>query len=331
MLEQNRDIAVVRNVSGGSNATTMLALHGDRLLYRKYALGAEAARLRVQYAWLSAHAGTLSLTPLLAAKDVPGYFSYDMPHSSDAYDLFTYIHSHGVDHSWTHVRNLLEAVSSRLHAPTRTVADPELVRRYLREKYLANLRLVLAAPRLSALVAPETLLINQVRYRNLAHFARAYDEAALAAVLSGDKSCTVHGDLTAENIIIDPNTSDGYYLIDPNPDNLFQSEMIDFAKLRQSLNFGYEFLIRESTCRVQGETVIFRHTISQAYQELGGRLDAFLRERFGPAGLRSVCFHELVHFTRMMPYKIRQTESSAHIFYAALVILHNRYHDQYRD
>jgi len=331
MLEQNRDISVVRNVSGGSNATTMLALSGDRLIYRKYALGDEAARLRVQHVWLSTHAHTLSLTPLLTAKDVPGYFSYDMPHSTDAYDLFTYIHSHGVASAWGHVRTLLDAISSRLHAPTRRPADPELVRRYLREKYLGNLRLVLAAPRLSALVAPETLVINQMRYRNLADFVRAYDESALARVLSGDQACTVHGDLTAENIIIDPNAASGYYLIDPNPENLFESEMIDFAKLRQSLNFGYEFLTRESTCRVQGDTVNFRHTISQAYQELGGRLDAFLLERFGPGGLRSICFHELVHYTRMMPYKIRHTESGAHIFYATLVILHNRYHDQFPD
>ncbi len=329
LLEQNQDISVVRNVSGGSNATTMLVLRQDRLLYRKYAIGAEAARLRIQHAWLRDNAARVPTTPILATKDVAGYFSYDMPHSVFADDLFTYIHSHDVDTSWKLLRSLLETVTDGLHQPTVRMAAQGNVSAYLREKYLANLRLVLQAPRCAVLAAPEELLINDQSCRNLSWFVDRFDEAALAGLLAGDRTCTVHGDLTVENIIVDPRSDAGYYLIDPNPVNLFDSEMIDFAKLRQSLHLGYEFLCRESICRVQGRTVIYRHAISRSYQELCGRLDGFVLERFGRAGLRSVCFHELVHYARMMPYKIKQGETTAHLFYAALVVLHNRFHERF--
>ncbi len=329
LLEQNQDISVVRNVSGGSNAITMLALSQDRLLYRKYAIGADAARLRIQHAWLSDNAACVPTTRILATKDVAGYFSYDMPHSVAADDLFTYIHSHDVDTSWRLLRSLLDTVNDRLHQPTVRMTARGSVSAYLQKKYLANLHLVLQAPRCAVLAAPEELLINDKPCLNLGWFVDRFDEAALAERLTGDRTCTVHGDLTVENIIVDPRSQAGYYLIDPNPVNLFESEMIDFAKLRQSLHFGYEFLCRESSCRVQGRTVIFRHAISRSYQELCARLDGFVLEHFGQAGLRSVCFHELVHYARMMPYKIRQGQTSANLFYAALVVLHNRFHARF--
>jgi hypothetical protein len=331
LIRQNQDIAVVRNVSGGSNATTMLALYGDRLIYRKYALGGEAGRLHAQHAWLREHAGRLPLTPIIAAKEEPGYFSYDMPHSAEAYDLFTYIHSHDVEASWALITRLLDTLAARLHHPTRRAAPAGALAAYLREKYLSNLLLTLHSPRCAALAAHDHLTINHQRCRNLGWYARRFDPTVAAGELAGDHVCTVHGDLTAENIIVDPRSRDGYYLIDPNPANLFDSEMIDFAKLRQSLHFGYEFLVRESSCRVQGDEIRFRHPLSQAYQELGARFDRHLLDRFGPAGMRSVCFHELVHYTRMMPYKIRQGEVQAQVFYAALVVLHNRFHQRFRE
>jgi hypothetical protein len=329
LLEQNQDIAVVRNVSGGSNATTMLALHQDRLIYRKYAIGAEADRLRLQHAWIAANAGRVPLTPLLACKDVPGYFSYDMPHAAEAYDLFTHIHSHDAERSWILLRQLLDTLAEQLHRPSIRPCDPHRIAAYLHDKYQANLLLTLQAPRCADLAAPEELLINSQPCRNLRWFADRFDAGDAARMLAGDRTCTVHGDLTVENIIVDPLSLAGYYLIDPNPANVFDSEMIDFAKLRQSLHFGYEFLCRESLCRIQGRTVLFRHAISQSYQELCVRFDAYLLGRFGHEGLRSVCFHELVHYARMMPYKIRQGPTPARIFYAALVVLHNRFHDRF--
>ena len=329
LIEQNQDIAVVRNVSGSSNATTLLVIREERLRFRKYALGPDADRLRGQHEWITAHANRLPLTPLLDSKSAPGYFSYDMPHSADAYDLFTFIHSHSVDRSWTLIKTILDTVSERLHQPTRRPVDAAQAGTYLREKYLANLRLALQAPGCAVLAAHGSLLINTEQCRNLDWFVSRYDVGLLLSFLAGDVSCAIHGDLTVENIIVDPASQAGYYLIDPNPVNLFDSELIDFAKLRQSLHLGYEFLLRESICRVQGDTVIFRHTVSQAYRDLCARLDRYLLDRFGENGLRSVCLHELIHFARMMPYKNRQSEVTAHLFYATLVLLHNRFHDSY--
>jgi hypothetical protein len=329
LLEQNQDIAVVRNVSGGSNATTMLALHQDRLIYRKYAIGEDAARLRLQHTWISANARVLPLTPLLACKDVPGYFSYDMPHAAEAYDLFTHIHSHDTERTWRLLRQVLDTIADRLHRPSLRPGDPDLLDAYLRDKYLSNLMLVMQAPRCAVLTAPDDLVINSQPCRNLRWFAEQFNAGAIAAMLSGDRVCTVHGDLTVENIIVDPLSHAGYYLIDPNPVNVFDSEMIDFAKLRQSLHMGYEFLCRESLCRIQGRSVLFRHAISQSYQQLCTRFDDYLIERFGHNGLRSVCFHEIVNYARLMPYKIRHSTTSAHIFYSALVLLHNRFHERF--
>ena len=129
-----------------------------------------------------------------------------------------------------------------------------------------------------------------------------------------------------ENIICrtdgkDPGTS--WYIIDPNTGNLHDSPFLDYGKLLQSLHGGYEFMMMTPRCTVQENHIDFQFTRSAAYDALLAAVRADLRERYGAKGLHSIFAHELIHWLRLMPYKLSKDKKRAPMFYAGLVMVAN--------
>ena len=50
---------------------------------------------------------------------------------------------------------------------------------------------------------------------------------------------------------------------------------------------------------------------------------AVLREGYGAKGLHSIFAHELIHWLRLMPYKLSKDKKRAPMFYAGLVMVAN--------
>ena len=50
---------------------------------------------------------------------------------------------------------------------------------------------------------------------------------------------------------------------------------------------------------------------------------AWLGERFSPAEQRSIFYHELVHWLRLLPYKLRKDGDLAPMFYAGFIMVAN--------
>jgi hypothetical protein len=141
-----------------------------------------------------------------------------------------------------------------------------------------------------------------------------------------DRSTTVvHGDLTIENIIVAPQWAPAWYIIDPNPENVFNNHLIDWAKLMQSVHLGYEGLNRSFGCVVNGHAIQLALTKSQGYTELHSQVEDLIVSRFGKDALREVYFHELIHYLRLTPYKIRQDPRKGLCFFACTSILLGRY------
>ena len=51
-LELNKDATIIKNCSAGSNATTLLCIKNNDMLFRKYALGDDGEKLYAQVKWL---------------------------------------------------------------------------------------------------------------------------------------------------------------------------------------------------------------------------------------------------------------------------------------
>ena len=46
-------------------------------------------------------------------------------------------------------------------------------------------------------------------------------------------------------------------------------------------------------------------------------------EKFGKEKTRSIYFHEIIHWLRLMPYKIEKDEKRAMLFYAGMIMVMN--------
>ena len=133
--------------------------------------------------------------------------------------------------------------------------------------------------------------------------------------------CEIHGDLTIENIIGERAEERTFYFIDPNTGKLHEGKALDYAKLLQSLHGGYEFLMAVSNYEIKGNEIRFFATRSMIYEQIYKKFDSYLRSIMTPEEVRSVYFHEVIHFLRLLPYKIQKDGKKAGVFYAQMIII----------
>lgn len=320
-LQMNQGITILQDFSAGSNATTMLCMDKNTTFYRKYAFGADGQKLAEQLHWLRAQQARLPLCEILRTGEDDACCWYDMAYDPQAVGMFRYLHSHPVAQSAAVLHAVLDTLEQNLYRPTALPADPDAVERYIVQKVDGNLQKLRDARSLHELMAAPTLWINGTQYQNLHQLAWLFDHDRLRALFARDPVGTIHGDLTIENIIC---RNDGsWYLIDPNTGNLHESPFLDYGKLLQSLHGGYEFMMMTPRVSVQGGRIDFALTRSAAYDALLADLMAELGRRYAPEQVDSILMHEVVHWLRLMPYKLARDRKRAPMFYAGLVMVAN--------
>ena len=178
----------------------------------------------------------------------------------------------------------------------------------------------------------DVVVVNGKTLHNLSYYKAMFKEDALHSIFERDKYSDIHGDLTVENIVclpgdirIDSSEYTGkvkpkdYYLIDPNTGNIHESPFLDYAKLLQSLHGGYEFLSTVTSVMITKNEIRYMATKSEAYSRLYENYRDYLRRKFSDEELLSIYYHEIVHWLRLMPYKIRKDERLAVVFYSGLL------------
>lgn len=311
---------VHRFFHGGSDALTGLVEQAGTLRITKFAINGAARKLQEQVDWLDrARANGLSVTECSQPEATGEGARYEMPLVIPANDFYDVIHTGAADRSAAMLTALIGRVEAH-HRASRGVAGESAVQAYLTSKAIQNHDTIVAFLK-GRLGTNFTLNGEAARIED---FARLADAAWLRAQVTRLETADIHGDLTIDNVIATPSREAGYYLIDPNPDNLFNSPLIDWAKLMQSLHLGYEAVNRliPPTGRDGLVVPLIR---SQRYAELHDVLEAGLRERLGADGLREVYFHEIVNYLRLTPYKIRQNPDKGLVFAGATLILLKRY------
>lgn len=320
-LQMNQDITILQDFSAGSNATTMLCMDKTRTFYRKYAFGADGQKLAEQLHWLRAQQDRLPLCEILRTGKDADCCWYDMTYDPQAVGMFRYLHSNPVEKSAAVLHQVLDTLEEKLYRPTAVPPDPEKIRQYIAKKVDGNLQKLREARTLHDLMEYPTVWINGKEYKNLNQLDWLFAHDRLQDLFAADPVGTIHGDLTIENIIC--RTDDkGWYLIDPNTGNLHESPFLDYGKLLQSLHGGYEFMMMTPRVTVQGSHIDFALTRSAAYDALFADLMADLGRRY-PDQLDSILMHEVIHWLRLMPYKLSKDRKRAAMFYAGLVMVAN--------
>ena len=321
-LQMNRGITILEDYSAGSNATTMLCMDTQSTFYRKYAFGKDGAKLAEQLDWLRARQARLPLCDILRSEEADGCCWYDMVYNPQAVGMFRYLHSNPVEKSRAILRAVLATLEDKLYKPTAVPADAEKIEKYIETKVDGNLKKLHEDRMLRELMSYDTLRINGVEYKNLPALDWMFDHDRLRNLFAKDPVGTIHGDLTIENIICRTD-NDSWYLIDPNTGNLHESPFLDYGKLLQSLHGSYEFMMKTPRVAVQDNRIDFQLTRSAAYDALLAAVMEDLSARYPREQVESILMHEVIHWLRLMPYKLNKDRKRAAMFYAGLVMVAN--------
>ena len=321
-LEINRNISIIQDYSAGSNATTMLCMDSSGTFFRKYAFGKDGEKLSEQLEWLKNYSDCLPLCSIIRGGTEKNCCWYDMEYDPSATDFFRFIHSKPVDVSIAVLHDIVDTLRSELYSSPKAETGDK-IEEYIESKVHSNLTRIQESRVIKDLLSFDRLYINGTEYRNLGELGPLFEHDKLLELFAADPVSPIHGDLTIENIICRSDAEKSWYLIDPNTGNLHDSPFLDYAKLLQSLHGSYEFMMMTPRCSVNENHIDFQLTRSAAYDSILADFRSYIIDIYGPKAFRSILMHEVVHWLRLMPYKISKDKKRAPMFYAGLIMAAN--------
>lgn len=324
-LKINQNILIIRDYSAGSNATTMLCMNNGKNFFRKYAFGADGDKLYQQIEWLQRFKDIIPLPKIEQYQKEEDFCYYDMPYDSLAVGLFDYAHSMPKENAWKFIKKATECLERSLYKVNQRPADKLTIDEYIESKVNRNLEKIANAKHLKRLMEYDEIIINGRKFHNLPYYLQYLSEEHLYNIFKDDTYSEIHGDLTIENIICTRNAKgeDDFYIIDPNTGNVHESSNLDYGKLLQSIHGGYEFLMATKNVSIEKNQINFVFTKSEAYTYLYDMLDKYMREHFTEGRVKSIYYHEIVHWLRLMPYKIEKNGKRVLLFYAGMLMVMN--------
>lgn len=331
-LHINQKITIIRDFSAGSNATTMLCMKKDEIFYRKYTFE-DIDKLYEQLKWIIENKKRKLPLPEIIRKEKTGnYCYYDMLYRPSSIPLFEYIHSMPFEDSWEMIENILIKLEEVLYINNLRKADTRSINKYIDLKVRDNIAKIYDSKILKKLLRYDEVIINGKPYKNLSYYLEYLSKEYLYNIFKDDIYSDIHGDLTIENIICNLNTmEEKYYIIDPNSGNINNSANLDYAKILQSIHGGYEFMMRTYNLSIEENQINFLFTKSQAYFYLYKNLNEYMNLKFEKEKIKSIYFHEIVHWLRLMPYKLKKDGKRALIFYSGLLMVLNDVIEKYGD
>ena len=321
-LKINQKITIIRDFSAGSNATTMLCMKKDEIFYRKYSFE-DIEKLYEQVEWIIENKKKkLPLPEIIRREKTNNYCYYDMLYKPTSIPLFEYIHSMPFEETWEMIENILKKLEEVLYTNKLRKADTESINKYIDLKVRDNITKIYDSKILKKLLRYDEVIINGKSYKNLSYYLKYLSKEYLYDIFRDDIYSDIHGDLTIENIICNLNTmEEKYYIIDPNSENINNSANLDYAKILQSIHGGYEFMMRTYDISVEENQINFLFTKSQAYFYLYKKLNEYMNLKFEKEKIKSIYFHEIIHWLRLMPYKLKKDGKRALIFYSGLLMV----------
>jgi hypothetical protein len=331
-LKINQKITIIRDFSAGSNATTMLCMKKDEIFYRKYSFE-DTEKLYEQVEWIIENKKKkLPLPEIIRREKTNNYCYYDMLYKPTSIPLFEYIHSTPFEETWEMIENILKKLEEVLYTNKLRKADTESINKYIDLKVRDNITKIYDSKILKKLLRYDEVIINGKSYKNLSYYLKYLSKEYLYDIFRDDIYSDIHGDLTIENIICNLNTmEEKYYIIDPNSENINNSANLDYAKILQSIHGGYEFMMRTYDISVEENQINFLFIKSQAYSYLYKKLNEYMNSKFKKEKIRSIYFHEIVHWLRLIPYKLKKDGKRALIFYSGLLMVLNDVIEKYGD
>lgn len=331
LIKLNENVNIIQDYSAGSNATTMLCMDKDHTFYRKYAFGKPGLKLAEQIKWINDNKNRLPLPVVLSVSVTDDYACYDMEYNSLSVGLFKFMHSHPTEATFTLIKSAITCLNENLYTKTICETDTSKIQQYVEQKAIKNLNFIKKQSIISQLLVYDTIIINGIEYKNLPLLEKYLSKEHLCKLFENDICCEIHGDLTVENIICNANNDGSFYFIDPNGGNIHNSQFLDYGKLLQSLHGNYEFLMTVTSVLLKKNRIDFFCTPSSAYSKTRKFYVEYLNSNFTFEQVRSIFYHEIIHWLRLLPYKLSKKSNTALAFYAGFIMVANDIFKKYED
>lgn len=324
----------IKTFKGGSNALTLLAWQDGKMVVKKITLKEYRDKLKAQHDWLYERNRHSRIASIVGENDKhDDYYSIDIEFKDTYIPFFDFIHSSSSKTNKQVLNEVCSFVSKTIHTPTiKKKNGRSLLDKYLNEKVIGKITdSANVNTTISKLMSYEILIVNGRTVKNFnAVIQQITDNKQAMKDLANISESPLHGDLTVDNIIVDPKTKK-FILLDPNNENAISDPVVDYGKLMQSVHSGYEFLVSLSNCRVEDNSISFEENKSVRYEALYTELTDILKTKLTPEKYRAVLFHEAVHYCRMLTYRCDINPKTAAVFYSIAVRLFNDFLEQYED
>lgn len=325
------EVRLHRLFQGGSGAVTALVEVDGQLRVRKFATGEVGAKMTVQRDWLQDNGTRLPLVKILSSQKSGADFLYDMEYIAGSLDMYEGIHASSLEVSKNILKNVIAKMRDFHLSNEAASAEDVDIEKYIHAKVLGNFNVI--KEEFQDIFSDGIILLNGEPFDTFS-LSIFEDINWFVQKLSDRRQSAIHGDLTIENIMLLPDSSGGrrpesWFLIDPNPVNGFQSPLIDYAKIMQSLHLGYEALHKRPRASYSdGQLTVGVHRSFQ-YEALFNETIGQLTVNLGEEGLKQVFIHEWINYLRLIPYQLRHSREAGLAFFGCLCLLLRNFERRY--
>lgn len=319
-----------RILTGGSGATLEVVNVGGEIRVKKSISGCKfkAAKLSKQYEWLAERQHSDKIVQVSDLYHEKQYCSYYMEFHPDHISLDDYLRTLDPSEARNTLNNIIDYVEFDIHGKTSSVKSRDLFLFYLKTKLHDKIQeCTRLSPVFQKLLAHNEVIVNGVAYQNFTTcYLRLINSQKALKFNFSFKQSNIHGDLTFENILINP-VNQEFVIIDPNLDNAISTPLIDFAKLNQSGISRYENMKRLQNVNQRNNEIWFDQTSVES-DFVGHILTDILKPRMSEVEYHNLSLYEAIHFSRLLPYKLDLSPQSFPLFYARMIVLLNQYLNQ---
>lgn len=320
-------------LKGGSLSGTFLCQDGDETFIRKqvslrynheYGFQRWYSQLKRLQRYNRIHP---SLFPKVLRAGRDNYDAYfDLEYFPDSVTLFDYI----TNGSYVDIENTFERLMvamNSLHS-TSLSSSKDLVNIYAYDQVLYPITCcILKETALRPCIS--TIILNGITVPGfcavLPSFNRLLSDYYTA--LNNWSETFSHGNLTLENILIQPDTG-RIMFIDPYEENVIDSKICDYSQILQSSNSRYE-LLNSLTPSVNGNRVDIDIPFNTGLSQFNDLFMNHLKSTY--KNITIIRLFEISQFIRMLPFKMAIDQDKMVLFYAWASVLFQNLREEIGD
>ena len=306
------------SLSGASFEWATASGDSSPFLIKKGARGKE--KLILQYKWLQKFKGVQGIPFTKNPTEYGKTFSYEIEFLSEVDPFFEVVQYASHSRVRAITKNLLELLTSSIYTEP-SWSHSHCLKNYYQIKVSDNLDQCLSmSHRYRYLLKHPTIVINGQLLKNFSSIKENF--LNIIQKMSDKipyKQCLIHGDLTAENILI--TERDEVFLIDPNPKAPWSHPVLDLAKLWQSFDACFE-INKDIKVTVNDVELSFKETYCQHYDFIKKTLTSEFQKHY-ELSEEDIRMHEAIHFARLLPYALVSSDNLFLWSYAKLIEISN--------